>query len=151
MSLDDVIDALTLSNTPPEQRKEIIKTLERLEKEKKAEKENSKTPKAKKETFVVIKDLKGGLTNEDFVAAVFMGNEGTDHATILSSIQSGTVDFNLQRKRKKAILTFTDVLEYLKPKWLKPNNLKRLSTCWQQVIVMTPEQDSSFISPQIAD
>ena len=122
---------------------------QKLEEEKKAERENNKVPKPKKETFIVIKDLKGGLTRDDFVAAALLGNEGTDHATILSSIRSGTVDFNLQRKRKKAIMTFLDVLEYLKPKWLKAHNLKRLSPTWQQVIVMTPEQDSSFISPEV--
>lgn len=148
LSRDDVFDTLTLLQVEEKTRKEILARLDKIEKEKKEERENNKVPRPKKETFIVIKDLKGGLTSEDFVAAAFLGNEGTDHATILSSIQSGTVDFNANRKRKKPILTFTDVLEYLKPKWLKNHNLKRLSPCWQQVIVMTPEQDSSFISPQ---
>lgn len=152
LSIDDVIDVLTLTDTPSEQRKAILARLKKLEEEKKAERENNKIPKPKREAYVVIKDLKGGLTNDDVVASVFIGDEGTDHAMILSSIRSGVVEFNENRKKKRPILTFTHVLEFLKPKWLKgqAGKLKKVTPEWCQTIIITPEQDSSFITPQLA-
>lgn len=145
LSVDDIINILNVVPVDKESRSEILKRVNDLEKEKKAERENSKVPKPKKEAFVVVKSLKGEISNEDLVASVFLGDEGTDHATILTSIRSAAVDFNLQRKRKQPILTFTGVLEFLKAKFLKTYKLKRITNQWTQVIVLPFEQDPEFI------
>lgn len=154
LSIDDVINTLNVLQVERETRQEILDRLNKLEKEKKEERENKKVPKAKKEAFIVLKSLKGEISNEDFVASVFMADEGTDPVTILPAIRSATVDFNLQRKRKKAILTFTEVIELLKPKWLKGTSpsLKRITTQWSPIIVLPFEQDENFIKiEKIAD
>ena len=154
LSVDEVINILNVVPVDKESRSEILKRINDLEKEKKADRENSKVPKPKKEAFVVLKSLKGEVSNEDFVAAVFLGDEGVDHAQILTSLRGSAVDFNIQRKKKAPILSFTAILEFLKPKWLKNGAvpLRRLTNSWQQVIVLPFEQDENFIKiEKIAD
>ncbi len=147
LSVDEVFETLTILGVERETQKEILDRLKKLEEEKKVERENSKVPKPKKEAFVVLKSLKGEISNEDFVAAVFLGDEGADHAQILTSLRGSAVDFNIQRKKKAPILTFTSILEFLKPKWLKGGSipLRRLTSSWQQVIVLPQGQDENFI------
>ncbi len=147
LSVDEIINIINVVPVDKESRSEILKRVNDLEKAKKAEKENSKVPKPRKEAYIVLKSLKGEISNEDFVAAVFLGDEGADHAQILTSLRGAAVDFNIQRKKKAPILTFTGILEFLKPRWLKGGAipLKRLTAQWQQVIVLPQGQDENFI------
>lgn len=151
LSVDEIINIINVVPVDKESRSEILKRINDLEKEKKEERENSKVPKPKKEAAVIIKCFKEGITSEDLVAAVFMVDEGTDMATVVPSLISAATDFNVQRKKKKPILTLTEILQMLKPRFFKNYKLKRITQEWCQTIVISDEQDKSLIDIKTSD
>lgn len=143
---DDLINIFNLSGVTGEIRKEALRVADMLAKEKDAEKEQSKLPKTKKEYTVVL------LTNDDIdvnniAASVFQIEEGTDPVTLLSSLKAGAVNYNVARKKKKAITSFSDIIAFLRPKWLKDQKVKILTREYVGVQVIKPDQDAAFLLP----
>lgn len=107
----------------------IIKDLERIIEELKAEKEEDKENKPKWEYVVIINDPSGELKSqkkdEVISAYVVQQEKGEDAGLILDKIRDATKNQNEAAKRKKSLLnTIRDIFDGLKPKFLKEKKVK---------------------------
>ena len=144
---DDLIDILNLAQLPDDQRKEVLRIAKMLEDEKKKERENEpKVPKVKGQYVVVLKTA-SPLDTSDIAASVFVIPDEEDPTTVFDRLRTAAVDSNVAKKTKKKNLltTFTDVLEFLKPKFAKGQDMKVLTKEMVWCHNITSEMDEKFI------
>lgn len=145
MTIDTLRNALLNIEIDPEKRREIIEKVESYALEEKAERANSKTKRSKKQHVVVLKCGEQDLSKLEIVASVWEIREDVDPAMLFDKIRAATVDNNLAARRaNNRLFKFTDILERLKPKWLKNHELKRVNKEWARVLTLG--DDSNFVS-----
>jgi 2-iminoacetate synthase ThiH len=122
-------------------RSTVLKTAEELVQEKKAEKEETKLPKQKKQFVVVVKttaDLKG----HEIVSSVFQMSESEDANTLVERLQKAAKIQSSTAKRKKFILDkFSDIILHLKPKLAKTEGVQIKTKDWVHTIVLDSKLD----------
>lgn len=135
MTTDIVINALNLAGVEPEQKKQVLAKLDQLINEEKAERAASKPRKANKDWTIILKS-ETDLTPFEIVGTAFILPENYDPAMLIPDLKSLAVDQNLAAKKKNVMLkTLGDILNLIKPKYLKTKNIKRaLGKEWVRVI-----------------
>lgn len=129
MLLDDV-------DLEPNIRRNILKSAEQLEEEKKQEREENKVPKPKNQ-FVVVVKTSVAIEDGDIVAHVFQTPEDADPDNLLSTLVSATTDHNLAQKRKKNVIEDFDDVGKIKRKFLKDKGIHvKTKDDWTRVIVL---------------
>lgn len=145
---DDLIDILNLAQITGDQRKEFLRVAKMLEDEKRKEKESDPKVAKSKGQYVVVLKTATAIDASDIAASVFNILEDEDPNTIFDKLRSAAVDSNVSKKTKKKNLltTFSDVLEFLKPKFAKAHDVKVITKEMVWCLNITPEMDGSFIS-----
>ena len=151
VSIDDVINAANLINLDRESKQLLVKKLEKLMQEQKDEKD----PKAKKskQQLVVILKSPHPINEMDVVASVVSIGEDEDPNTVFDTLKACAVDFNISiagKKKKDKITTFSNIVNFLRPKFLRPRQIKVLNKDWSRCLVLKPGQDENFITTQAA-
>ncbi len=140
MKIQDVQDALHLVGVDPEQKKLILAKLEELENDAKAERALIKAKKGKKQYVVVLKSGDIDLTAGEIVSSVWVIDENDDPSLLFDKIRSAAVDNNLSaRKAKNRLFQFSQILSFIKPKFLKGHGVKKLSKDWERTLILTDE------------
>ena len=151
IDMDEIINGLNLAGITGEPRKLFLEKLKTLALENSSERQ----PRKKSEVVVVLKTREGlTLTDDDVTASVYSIPEGEDAATLLDRVRAASVDSNLVnggKKKPTKIRTFTETLALLKPRYQKDRNFKGMTKQWSRCVVITPEQDNSFINTKIKD
>ncbi len=125
ISIDNVIDSLNLVGVDPVQKKEVIKKIQQLIDEEKAEKAATREKKKTRDYVICLKSPED-LSKFEIVGTVISVAEGENPDLLLSKLTSACVDNNLKAtKKKNKIYTFSDALFSLKNKFLKNYDLKR--------------------------
>ncbi len=127
ISLDEVESVLLQRKVP--NATEILKDLEQVLEELKAEKEANKEEKPKYEFIVILNDPNGELKDkkvEDTITAfVVQQEEGEDATLVFSKIEDAARAQNETAKTKKSRLqSMRDIFDGLKSKFLKEKKLK---------------------------
>lgn len=136
---DTLIDTLNILQVDGEIRAEIIAKFDELAQEAKADRALEKSKRGKKQYVVVLKSP--SPLPEDIVSSIWVMKEDGDPNTLFDKIRSATVDNNLAaRKAKNRIFEFSNILSFLKPKWLKNYEIKKLSKDWERTLVITDEK-----------
>jgi hypothetical protein len=102
---------------------EIIKQLEEVVEELKADKDT--TPKPKWEYVIVLNDKEGFLTGKEIAGWVVQQEQDSDAGLIIPKLQEAAKASNEAAKRKKNYITdLISLFESLKTKWTKEKKLK---------------------------
>jgi len=113
--LENKIDAIKVA--------QIVKQLEEVVEELKAEKDT--TPKPKWEYVIVLNDTDGLLTGKEIAGWVVQQEQDADAGLVLSKLREAAKACNEAAKRKKNYITdLVSLFESLKPKWTKEKKIK---------------------------
>lgn len=124
VSIEEVEAKLLENRIEPAKVQVILRQLEEVAEELKAEKD-TETPKAKWEYVIVLNDVEGYLAGKEIAGWVVQQEKDADAATILTKIGEAATRQNESAKRKRNFMTdLTSVFEYLKPKFLKEKKVK---------------------------
>ena len=126
ISIEQVEATLLEQKVDPAKVSAIIKDLEQVVEEEKAERQDGADPKPVWEHLIVIDDPDKKLAGTDFVGWVVKQKEGTDSGLVLSKLTDAakTQNESGKRKKKSRIEGFKDLFSALKPKWLKEKGIK---------------------------
>lgn len=103
----------------------IIKQLEEVVEELKAEKEIEVGPKQKWEFVIVLNDKESVLNGKEISGWVVQQEADADPALVLSKLSDAAKNQNEAQKRKKNYITdLTNLFEYLKPKFTKEKKVR---------------------------
>ena len=142
LKLDEIMDSLIQAGIDVKDRKKIIEELQKVEQEKKEEREANKAPKTKKEFVVLIRgddDIKDKVQQ----AWVVQRTTGADNSNIVDQIKKVGRESNAAQKRNKNIVTlFREVFAHVKRKFWVPEDImvKTKDPC--QVVVINSESIS---------
>ena len=106
---------------------EIIKDLEQVVEEEKADRLAETDPKPKWEHLIILDDpeKKFASLGTDFVGWVVQQKEGTDAGLVLSKLVDAAKTQNEGGRKKKLLIKgFTDLFDALKPKSLKEKGIR---------------------------
>lgn len=132
--VDLLLSTLNLIQVESSLRKEIISKYEQLANEEKEERAANKPRKVKRELVVVL-DSPAQIDLNEVTASVWSVEEGFDMSSLVFKLRAASVDQNLATKKKKnEIKSWGDCISYLKTKFLKEVNIKRLAKFPSQVI-----------------
>ena len=154
VSMDSVIDALNMAGIEGGPRKLLLQKLEMLMEEEKAEKMADGPKKRQKNQLVVVLKTLDNININNVAASVFQIPEDTDPNTLMDTLRKSAVDSNIAnsgKKKSKNLISFSNIIAFLKPKFQKPNGIKILTKEMVAIQVITPEKDDSFISVRLAD
>ena len=131
ISIEQVEATLLEQKVDPAKVSAIIKDLEQVVEEEKAERQDGTAPSPKWEFLIVVDDPEKKLGTE-FVGWVVTQKEGTDAGLVLSKLADAakTQNESGKRKKKSKIEGFKDLFTALKPKWLKEKGI-RIKTKYQ--------------------
>ena len=120
LKIDEVIAVLSDSGVPSDKVAIVRKELEQIETEKKEERADNKTPKAKSEYVIVLSDPDGKVKG-DFVGWVVQIEEGQSPAAVLDKIKTAAATQNSSVKKfiKNPLKTFADAFENVRRKFTK--------------------------------
>ena len=155
IALEDVFSALQISGVEPEQRKEVMTFIEKLVQEE----EDAKPPKQKKAknaAIVVLKAPDGITIDPSVTAAVFLAKEDFDPDLLLAELKGCAVTQNIKKKGKRtfSLKSFSEVLSFLKPKWLKEaddgtKGIKIVSKQWARCLTISASEDAGFLTGRV--
>jgi len=124
VSIEEVEAKLLENRIEANQVQTIIRQLEEVVEELKAEKENE-TPKAKWEHVIILNDKDNILQGREIAGWVVQQEKDADAGTILGRIRDTVREQNETAKRKKNFITdVTSAFENLKPKFLKDRKVR---------------------------
>jgi len=104
---------------------EIIKDLNKVVEEEKAERQSEAGPKQKWEFITIVDDPNAELKGKEFVAWVVQQREGQDAGLVISKLSDAAQTQNESAKRKKNKLTcLADIFGNIKSKFLKEKGLR---------------------------
>lgn len=127
LKLDDVIAALNDTGVPSDKVAQVRKELEKIEQEKKDERDSTKGTRAKSEFVVILFDKDGKIpVKTDFTAAVVQIEEGQAPAAALDKVKIVARAQNTTVKKfiKNPIKTVADAFANIKPKFAKQEKIK---------------------------
>jgi len=103
----------------------ILRQLQEVVEELKAEKEENALPKTKWEYVIVLNDKEGYLTGKEIAGWVVQQETDADAGLVLGKLQEAAKVQNEGQKRKRNYITdLTSLFEYLKPKFLKEKKVR---------------------------
>jgi len=115
---------------------QIIQNAEKLEEEKKQERELSKVNTSKNEFVVLVKTDKE-LTSDDIVAHVFSIPLDSDPNLLIGKITKAGTENNLASKRKNNLVTDFDDIPHIKRKFYKEEDINlKTKEDWCRVVVL---------------
>jgi hypothetical protein len=126
ISIEQVEATLLEQKIDPAKVSAIVKDLEQVVEEEKAERQESTDPKPPKwEFLIIVDDPDKKLDGTDFVGWCVTQKEGTDSGLVLSKLADAakTQNDSGKRKKKTRIEGFKDLFTALKPKWLKEKGI----------------------------
>ncbi len=124
VSIEEIEAKLLENKIEPTKVQTIIRQLEEVAEELKAEKD-TEAPKAKWEFVIVLNDKEGYLAGKEIGGWVVQQEKDADADTILTKIGEAASRQNESAKRKRNFMTdLTSVFEYLKPKFLKEKKVR---------------------------
>jgi hypothetical protein len=113
--LENKIDAIKVA--------QIVKQLEEVVEELKADKDT--TPKPKWEYVIVLNDKEGYLTGKEIAGWVVQQEKDSDAGLIIPKLQEASKASNEAAKKKKNYITdLVSLFENLKSKWTKEKKVK---------------------------
>lgn len=125
VSIEEVEAKLLENRIAPNQVQTIIRQLEEVVEELKAEKDAEATPKQKWEFVIVLHDKDNVLAGREIAGWVVQQETDADPTAILPKIAEAVRTQNESAKRKKNFITdLTSAFEYLKPKFLKEKKVR---------------------------
>ena len=123
IDISEVESTLLEKHFDPMKVQEVIRDLEKIIEELKADKDQ--TPKSKYNFVIVLNDKEGYLDGKEIAGWVVQNEEGEDPNLILSKLRESTKAQNEVTKKKKNFITdLLSAFEYLKPKFVKEKKLK---------------------------
>jgi len=124
IDLEEVQSVLLEKHFDPKKVQEVIRDLEKIVEELKAEKD-TQTPKSKYEHIIILHDKDNVLEGKEIAGWVVQQEVDADPALIFSKILDAVKNQNETAKRRKNFITdLTSAFEYLKPKFLKEKKVK---------------------------
>ncbi len=124
VTLEQIEATLLERKIEPPKVQEIIKDLEQVIEEEKADRQANAVPKAKWEYLIVINDPDKKLGTE-FTGWVVKNLEGQDAGLTLGKLTDAAKTQNESSKRKKSLITgFGELFSAIKTKFLKDKGLK---------------------------
>lgn len=126
ISIEQVEATLLEQKVDPAKVSAIIKDLEQVVEEEKAERQDGSAPSPKWEFLIVVDDPDKKLVGTEFVGWCVAQKEGTDAGLVLSKLADAakTQNESGKRKKKSIIAGFTDLFAALKPKWIKEKGIR---------------------------
>lgn len=138
LPIDEIIAVLNDTGITPDKVKAVRVELEKLEEEKKADRQTSATPKSKNQFVIVLSDPENKITQKDLTGWVLQIPEGDDVNTTLDRIRTASIKQNTTMKKfiKKPLKSVGDAFQ----------NLKRKFTKVEKVLVKTPNAVSVIVT-----
>ena len=124
ISLEQIEATLLERKIDPPKVAEIIKDLEQVIEEEKADRDANKVPKAKWEYVIFVNDPDKKL-GTDFTGWVVKQLEGQDSGLLMGKLTDAAKTQNESSKRKKSLITgFGELFSAIKTKFLKEKGIK---------------------------
>ena len=124
VSIEEVEAKLLENRIEPAKVQTIVRQLEEVVEELKAEKD-TEAPKAKWEYVIVLNDKENYLEGKEIAGWVVQQEKDADAGTVLTKLGEAATRQNETAKRKRNFMTdLTSVFEYLKPKFLKEKKIR---------------------------
>lgn len=125
VSIEEVESKLLENRIEPNQVQTIIRQLEEVVEELKAEKDAEMTPKQKWEFVIILNDPNNILNGQEIAGWVVQQEADADTNLIFGKLLDTAKNQNESQKRKKNYITdLTNLFEYLKPKFLKEKKIR---------------------------
>lgn len=125
VSIEEVEAKLLENHVEPAKVQTIVRQLEEVIEELKADKEENGAPKQKWEFVIVLNDKDNVLAGQEIAGWVVQQEADADPALILGKLADAAKSQNEGQKRKRNCITdLTSLFEYLKPKFVKEKKLR---------------------------
>lgn len=125
VSIEEVEAKLLENKIAADKVQVIVRQLQEVVEELKAEKDANATPKSKWEYVIVLNDKEGYLTGKEIAGWVVQQEADADANLVLGKLQEAAKVQNEGQKRKRNYITdLTSLFEYLKPKFLKEKKVR---------------------------